>query len=114
MFPSDRAYKSDHSFEVHLFTSFCIATIVPQPCPEGSLQLGYYTDGFNEDGNYFVQGRVEQCLNSTYGAYCDIDWDDADAAVPLPIDDADACTDGNDGDDESNGSGGGDALRRPR
>ena len=60
---------------------FCITNAVSQTCPEGDLQLGFFTGGFDENGNYFIQGRVELCLNGTYGAFCDIGWDDSDAAV---------------------------------
>ena len=43
------------------------------PCTYGDVQL--------VDGSTSFEGRVEICINGTYGTVCDDIWDDSDAEV---------------------------------
>ena len=45
----------------------------PDLCLDGAVRI---TGGRNPN-----MGRVEVCINSTWGTVCDEDWDDTDAAV---------------------------------
>ena len=43
------------------------------PCIHGDIRL--------VDGSNSLEGRVEICINGTYGTVCDDFWDDDDAEV---------------------------------
>ena len=56
-------------------------TSIPSPsCYDGQLQLGNASFEFNSS-HYHYQGRVEVCINGTFGAICDVGWDELDAQV---------------------------------
>ena len=45
-------------------------------CVEGTVRL------YNKYGNYFKSyGRVQVCVNGTWGTVCDHFWDERDASV---------------------------------
>ena len=50
-------------------------------CYDGQLRLGNTSFVYNTDGTSYLQGRVEVCINETYGAICDVGWDQLDAQV---------------------------------
>ena len=50
-------------------------------CYEGQVRFGESESGYNENGDYFFEGRVEVCINGTFGVICDDGWDEKDAAV---------------------------------
>ena len=50
-----------------------------QSCRDGQLRLG--DDSVGSAGAFYHQGRVEVCINNTYGAICDVGWDQLDAQV---------------------------------
>ena len=63
-----------------MFIGFHSSIPEPRPCTDGELRLSNATyDVYN--GFDFYGGRVEVCLNGTYGPICDQDWDDQDASV---------------------------------
>ena len=56
-------------------------TPTPFPsCYDGQLRLGNASIEFNSS-HYNYQGRVEVCINGTFGAICDVGWDELDAQV---------------------------------
>ena len=65
-------------------TGVNITTPTPTPAPscyDGQLRLGNATYRYTSDGNFYYQGRVEVCINGTFGAICDVGWDQLDAQV---------------------------------
>lgn len=51
-----------------------INNYVAAPCSEGDVRL-------KGDAKYNDFGRVELCLNETWGTICDDEWDNTDASV---------------------------------
>ena len=51
----------------------CVLFVFPLGCTTGVVRL--------VDSNYTNQGRVEICVNNTWGTVCDDDFDSSDARV---------------------------------
>jgi len=52
-----------------------------QSCYDGQLRFSNISFGSTPAGASYVQGRVEVCINGTFGAICDVGWDQLDAQV---------------------------------
>jgi len=52
-----------------------------QSCNDGQLRLGNGSYGSTPAGAIYHEGRVEVCINETFGAICDVGWDQLDAQV---------------------------------
>ena len=66
---------------VYNLPSYIILYLVRPPCYDGQVQLGEERSGNDENGDLFYEGRVEVCINETFGVICDDGWDEQDAAV---------------------------------
>ena len=54
-------------------TLLSLAYINGSVCNYGDVRL--------VDGSYELEGRVEVCINNTWGTVCDNSWDSSNAAV---------------------------------
>ena len=50
-------------------------------CFDGQVQLRGGTSENDVNGYYYAEGLVDVCINETYGAVCDEDWNDNDATA---------------------------------
>ena len=56
--------------------------LLPLVCSDGTVRLGNQSYGNTIEGYFFTEGRVEVCINGTFGPICSgPHWDEVDAAV---------------------------------
>lgn len=62
-----------HKYICYFFFVFCVAPNTTENCTNGNLRLK------GSENHY--EGRIEICLNGSWGSICPYNWDNNDAAV---------------------------------